>query len=70
MAKYFNVIDSFDTHARIPEHFEAVDKAAKEMRPYRTDLRRLGSRHVLLKPSVCKCYPSRRKTIIHSGARV
>ena len=30
MAKYFNVIDSFDTHAKIPEHFEAVDKVAKE----------------------------------------
>ena len=29
-AKMFNVIDSFDTHARIPEHFEAVDAAAKE----------------------------------------
>ena len=29
-AKYFNVVDSFDTHAKIPEHFEAVDKAAKE----------------------------------------
>lgn len=29
-AKYFNVIDSFDTHARIPEHFAAVDKAASE----------------------------------------
>ena len=29
-AKYFNVIDSFDTHARIPEHFAAVDKVAKE----------------------------------------
>ena len=29
-AKYFNVIDSFDTHARVPEHFENVDKAAKE----------------------------------------
>ena len=29
-AKYFNVIDSFDTHARIPEHFENVDKVAKE----------------------------------------
>lgn len=29
-AKYFNVIDSFDTHARIPEHFENVDKAARE----------------------------------------
>ena len=29
-AKYFNVIDSFDTHARIPEHFANVDKSAKE----------------------------------------
>ena len=29
-AKYFNVVDSFDTHATIPEHFENVDKAAKE----------------------------------------
>ena len=29
-AKSFNVIDSFDTHANIPEHFEAVDKAAQE----------------------------------------
>lgn len=28
--KDFNVIDSFDTHAKIPEHFENVDKAAKE----------------------------------------
>ena len=30
MAKYFNVIDSFDTHAKIPEHFANVDKAATE----------------------------------------
>lgn len=30
MAQYFNVIDSFDTHARIPEHFENVDKASKK----------------------------------------
>lgn len=29
-AKYFNVVDSFDTHARIPEHFAAVDTAAKQ----------------------------------------
>ena len=29
MVKYFNVIDSFDTHARIPEHFANVDSAAK-----------------------------------------
>ncbi len=28
--KYFNVVDSFDTHAKIPEHFENVDKAGKE----------------------------------------
>lgn len=29
-AQYFNVVDSFDTHARIPEHFAAVDAAAKK----------------------------------------
>ncbi len=29
MAKYFNVVDSFDTHAKIPEHFDRVDAAAK-----------------------------------------
>lgn len=35
-AKYFNVVDSFDTHARIPEHFARVDGAA------------LGSGHVAM----------------------
>ena len=30
LAKFFNVIDSFDTHARIPEHFANVDRVAKE----------------------------------------
>ena len=29
-AKYFNVVDSFDTHAKIPEHFAACDAATKE----------------------------------------
>ena len=29
-AKYFNVVDSFDTHAKIPQHFANVDAAAKE----------------------------------------
>ncbi len=29
LAARFNVIDSFDTHARIPEHFAEVDAAAK-----------------------------------------
>ena len=30
VAASFNTIDSFDTHARIPEYFASVDKAAKE----------------------------------------
>ncbi|MBO5195946.1 MAG: diaminopimelate dehydrogenase [Clostridia bacterium] len=30
MAKLFNVVDSFDTHAKIPEHMANVDAAAKE----------------------------------------
>ncbi|OUQ69290.1 diaminopimelate dehydrogenase [Eubacterium sp. An11] len=29
-ASMFNVVDSFDTHARIPEHFANVDAAAKQ----------------------------------------
>lgn len=30
MAAHFNVIDSFDTHANIPQHFAAVDAAASQ----------------------------------------
>lgn len=30
MAKMFSTVDSFDTHAKIPEYFEKVDSAAKE----------------------------------------
>ncbi|TAN14168.1 MAG: diaminopimelate dehydrogenase [Burkholderiaceae bacterium] len=29
LARHFNLVDSFDTHPRIPEHFAAVDRAAK-----------------------------------------
>lgn len=29
-ARLFNTVNSFDTHAKIPEHFDAVDAAAKE----------------------------------------
>ena len=29
-AKYFNVVDSYDTHATIPEHFEKVDASARQ----------------------------------------
>ncbi len=30
LARRFHVVDSFDTHARIPEHFARVDAAARE----------------------------------------
>ena len=30
LAALFNTVDSFDTHARIPEYFAAVDAAAKK----------------------------------------
>lgn len=30
LAQYFNVVDSFDTHANIPAHLENVEKAAKQ----------------------------------------
>lgn len=30
LSKMFSVVDSFDTHAKIPQHFAAVDEAAKE----------------------------------------
>ncbi|MBQ1965778.1 MAG: diaminopimelate dehydrogenase [Clostridia bacterium] len=30
MAAYFNVVDSFDTHAKIPEHFDNVDAICRE----------------------------------------
>ncbi len=30
LAQYFNVIDSFDTHAKIPEHFSRVDAACQK----------------------------------------
>lgn len=30
LASGFNIVDSFDTHARIPEHFATVDEAARK----------------------------------------
>lgn len=30
LSKYFNVVDSFDTHAKIPEHFNNVDSVCKQ----------------------------------------
>ena len=30
LAQYFSCVDSFDTHAKIPEHFDRVEQVAKE----------------------------------------
>ena len=30
LARHFNVVDSFDTHAKIPKHFASVDAAARD----------------------------------------
>ncbi len=30
LAEHFNLVDSFDTHAKIPEHFENVNKISKQ----------------------------------------
>ncbi len=30
LAKHFHIVDSFDTHAKIPEHFKAIDEATKQ----------------------------------------
>ena len=30
LAEYFNVVDSFDTHAKIPQHLQNVDESAKK----------------------------------------
>lgn len=30
LAAVFNVVDSFDTHAKIPEHFDTVDKVSRD----------------------------------------
>ena len=32
LARHFNTVDSFDTHAHIPDYFAALDAAAKEAR--------------------------------------
>ena len=65
-AKYFNVIDSFDTHARIPEHFANVDKAAKESG--HTALISCGWDPGMF--SLNRMLYFRKEMIIHSGARV
>ena len=54
-AKMFNVIDSFDTHARIPEHFVFSRCSCKRKRSYRNYFSGLGSGNVLPEQTVCEC---------------
>ncbi len=55
-AQWFNVVDSFDTHAKIPEHFANVDAAASKERPCWNYLCWLGSGNVFPEPDVCQCH--------------
>ena len=55
-AEMFNVVDSFDTHARIPEHFDNVDAVCKGERTCWYYFRGLGSGNVFFEPYVCECH--------------
>lgn len=63
----FNVVDSFDTHAKIPEHFANVDAAAKPERESRNYFCGLGPRYVLFKQNVCQCDSSGREGLYFLG---
>lgn len=54
-AKMFNVVDSFDTHARIPEHFANVDASAKESGHVGIISVGWDPGMFSFKPYVCKC---------------
>ena len=58
LAKYFNVIDSFDTHARIPEHFANVDKAAQASGHYAKDREQHAQEFVILAQALLDIVPA------------
>ena len=69
LAQYFNVVDSFDTHAKIPQHSRNVEKAAVAAR----------KRHLFPQVGILECFRSQdytqarclwTGTIIPSGVRV
>ena len=67
IAKHFNMIDSFDTHAKIPEYFADVDTAANEGKKSRNHLCGLGSGNVLPEPYLCRINPRTRKHLYLLG---
>ena len=68
-AQWFNVIDSFDTHKRIPEHFAAVDKSASENGHVGDHFCWLGSGYVFAEPYVCQRNSSWRLRLYILGQR-
>ena len=67
-AQWFNVVDSFDTHARIPEHFENVDKAAKESG--HVGIISVGwDPGMFSEQNVCKCHSYQWKRLYFLGKR-
>lgn len=68
VAASFNTIDSFDTHAKIPEYFANVDKAAKEGK--NVSIISVGrSGNVLTEPFVCRVYSGTGKHLYVLGQR-
>ena len=68
-AQMFNVVDSFDTHAKIPEHFEKVDAAAKKSGHVGIISVGWDPGMFSFKQNVCKCDSCRKERIIRSGKR-
>lgn len=66
-ARLFNVVDSFDTHARIPEHFANVDASAKEGGNARHYFCWMGPGNVLIKSYVCQRYFAGRQGLYFLG---
>ena len=69
LASMFHVVDSFDTHAKIPEHFAAVDGGSKGKRSCCPYFCGMGSRHVFLKPSLMPMQFCRKAMTIHFGEK-
>ena len=49
IAKNFNTVDSFDTHAKIPEYFSEMDRISKENNLVSFYFNRLGPRFIFIK---------------------
>ena len=68
-ARYFNVVDSFDTHAQNPRAFRRRRARRQRRRQGRADFGRLGPRHVLAQPALRRCHPPPRPELHLLGQR-